>query len=100
MVLAAEFARLAALLAAAGGADRRDPVAVVHAWLARSAWPWLLIFDNAPHQEAVRKFLPPAGDCQVLITSQSALWPHGQGMEVPVLDSEPATEFLIAHRQR
>ena len=46
-VLAAEFARLAAALGVAGGIlHERDPVASVHAALAASPTPWLLIFDN------------------------------------------------------
>lgn len=49
MVLEAGFARLAAQLGAAGGLlEARDPVAFVHAVLAASPVPWLLVFDNAP----------------------------------------------------
>jgi hypothetical protein len=31
----------------------------------------------------------------VLVTSQSALWPRGQGLEVPVLDVQVAARFLV-----
>src|SRR5262249_3628819 len=58
--------------------------------------PWLLVFDNAPGLDSVRAFLPPAGEGLVLITSQSALWPPGQSMEVPVLDVGAAAGFLIS----
>ena len=96
VVLAAEFARLAAMMGAAGGGhDPRDPVAVVHARLAVSRPPWLLIFDNAPVHRSVRPFLPPSGHGRVLITSQSASWPHGQGLEVPVLDAGSSAGFLL-----
>jgi hypothetical protein len=96
-VLAGEFARLAAQLGVGGGLlDRRDPVASVHAVLAAAAEPWLLVFDNAPDRDSVRAFLPPAGDGLVLITSQSALWPPGQSVEVPVLDAGAAAGFLTA----
>jgi hypothetical protein len=40
--------------------------------------------------------LPPAGPGRVLITSQSALWPPGQALEVPVLDAKVAAGFLIS----
>ena len=97
VTLTAEFSRLAAVLGAAGTVfDPRDPVAVVHAWLAASEAPWLLIFDNAPGQEAIGKFIPPAGNGQVLVTSQSALWAPGQAMEVPVMDAAAAATFLAA----
>ena len=60
-VLAAGFGELAAQLGARGLADARDPVASVHAVLARFAAPWLLIFDNAADLDGVAAFLPPAG---------------------------------------
>jgi hypothetical protein len=60
-VLAAEFAVLAAQLRARDLADARDPVAAVHAVLARSEGGWLLIFDKALGQADVERFLPPAG---------------------------------------
>src|SRR5215831_5581759 len=94
-VLLAEFARLAAQLGAREVADARDPVASVHAVLAAFPAEWLLIFDNAPNQGAVQRFLPPAGRGRVLITSQSAMWPPGQAMEVPVLDTKVAAGFLV-----
>ena len=95
-VLAAEFGRLAAQLGVSGLLDGRDPVASVHGVLANSDASWLLVFDNAPDQETVRAFLPPAGNGRVLITSQNAIWPVGQAMEVPVLGAEAAAGFLIA----
>jgi Tetratricopeptide repeat len=94
-VLLAEFARLAAQLGAREVVDARDPVASVHGVLAVFPAEWLLVFDNAMGYEAVRGFLPPAGTGRVLITSQSTAWPPGWGMEVPVLDTEVAAEFLV-----
>ena len=93
-VLAAEFGELAAQLGASGLADTRDPVASVHAVLARFASPWLLIFDNAADMASVAAFLPPAGPGQVLITSQNPTWP-GQPLNVPMLAPDVAAEFLI-----
>ena len=43
----------------------------------------------------MQRFLPPAGHGRVLITSQSAHWPPGQALEVPVLDAEVAAGFLV-----
>jgi hypothetical protein len=70
-------------------------VAAVHSALAAYPGRWLLIFDNAPDQVSVHRFLPPAGRGRVLITSQSAVWPRGQAVEVPVLDTEVAAVFLV-----
>lgn len=96
VVLEAGFARLSALLATAGGlAEPQDPVGSVHAVLADSQLPWLLVFDNAPDPVSVREFLPGGGPGQVLITSQHALWPAGQGVEVPVLDVDVAARYLV-----
>ena len=96
-LLEAGFARLSVLLAAAGGlADPTDPVGSVHAVLAASPVPWLLIFDNAPDPAAVREFVPGGGPGQVLVTSQHGLWPAGQGVQVPVLDEQTSALFLVS----
>ena len=94
-VLAAGFGELAAQLGARGLADVRDPVASVHAVLARFPMPWLLIFDNVVDLAAVAVFLPPAGPGQVLITSQNPTWPE-RALDVPVLDREVAAGFLVS----
>ena len=96
-VLAAGFSRLATQLGASiSPVVHPDPVAWVHTALANTDVPWLLLFDNAEDQESVRAFLPPVGNGQVLITSQSALWPSGQAVEVPVLEAQVAAGFLTA----
>ena len=94
-MLAAGFGELAAQLGARGLADARDPVASVHAVLARFPAPWLLIFDNAADLASVAAFLPPAGPGRVLITSQNPNWP-GQPLDVPVLDPDVAADFLVS----
>jgi len=94
-LMMAEFARLAAQLGVREVVDARDPVASVHAVLAAFQREWLLVFDNAPGHGTVQRFLPPAGKGRVLITSQSAVWPPGRAVEVPVLDTEVAAVFLV-----
>ncbi len=94
-VLAAEFAVLAAQLGARDLVDPRDPVASVHAVLARQEADWLLVFDNAPDRASVEPFVPPAGPGRVLITTQNQHWPPGQALEVPVLDAGVAADFLV-----
>ena len=98
-VLAAGFGELAAQLGARDLADTRDPVISVHGVLAAGP-EWLLIFDNAADPASVRAFLPPAGPGRVLITSQSALWPRRQAVEVPILDPEAAADFLVERSRR
>ena len=70
-------------------------MAAVHGVLAASRVEWLLVFDNAHDRASVEAFLPPAGPGRVLITSQSAMWPPGRAMNVPVLDPEIAAAFLV-----
>jgi hypothetical protein len=94
-VLVAGFGELAAQLGARSLADARDPVASVHAVLARFPEPWLLIFDNAADLASVGKFLPPAGPGRVLITSQNPNWPR-QVLDVTVLDPDVAAGFLVS----
>ena len=93
-VLAAGFGELAAQLGERGLTDARDPVASVHAVLARFPAPWLLIFDNAADLASVAEFLPPAGPGRVLVTSRNPAWP-GQPLHVPMLDPDVATDFLV-----
>ena len=93
-VLAAEFAVLAAQLGAREVVDPRDPVASVHALLARAQAGWLVVFDNATDRASVEAFIPPAGPGRVLITTQNQHWPPGQALDVPVLDPGVAADFL------
>jgi len=95
-VLAAEFAVLAAQLGTRDPVDARDPVAAVHAVLARGPAGWLVVFDNVPDLASVEAFLPPAGPGRVLITSQGQYWPPGWAVQVPVLDAVVAAQFLAA----
>ena len=60
-VLAARFAELGSQLGARDVVDPRDPVASVHAVLARQQAGWLVLFDNAPDRASVEPFIPPAG---------------------------------------
>ncbi|NUW42456.1 FxSxx-COOH system tetratricopeptide repeat protein [Nonomuraea rhodomycinica] len=94
-VLSAAFADLAALLGLRPPGETADPVRQVHAALAARPCRWLLILDNAPDAEALRGFLPPAGNGHVLITSRSGHWPPKHGMELPILEAASATAFLL-----
>ena len=92
-VLAGGFGELAAQL---GVADRGNPVTAVHGVLADNPAQWLLVFDNAPDRASVARFVPPAGPGRVLITSRDQRWPPGQGLDVSVLDSHVAADFLVS----
>ena len=95
-VLRAQFAELAAQLGAREPLDVRDPVASVHAVLARAGTGWLLVFDNVISPASVQRFVPPAGRGRVLITTQNQHWPPAVALEVPVLDTEVAAGFLVS----
>ena len=90
--LAAGFDELAARLG--GGDAPADPVAAVHAALARRD-DWLLVFDNVPDPGAVKGLVPPAGGGGVVITSRHGYWPGSQALEVPMLDQDVAAAFLL-----
>jgi hypothetical protein len=94
-LLAASFAMLAAQLGVRELVDARDPVASVHAVLARAEPGWLLVFDNAADWASVERFVPPAGHGRLLITTQNQYWPPGQAVQVPMLDLEVAVDFLV-----
>lgn len=92
--LSAGFGELEAQLGIRDGPGASDPVAQVHAALARRS-DWLLLFDNVGGPAAINGLLPPAGGGRVLITSQYPHWPGGQALEVRVLDQAKAAEFLM-----
>jgi Tetratricopeptide repeat len=95
-VLRAQFAELAAQLGARELVDVRDPVASVHAVLARAGTGWLVVFDNVTSPASVQRFVPPAGRGRVLITTQNQHWPPPvAALDVPVLDVEVAAGFLV-----
>ena len=89
------FGELAAQLGIRDVFNAADPVLQIHAALAARPGDWLLVFDNAPDETAVRKMLPPAGAGRVLITSRDSAWPASQAIEVPVLSHEVAAAFLV-----
>ncbi len=94
-VAAQDMAELAAQVGDRTVADPRDPVASAHAVLAAHPARWLLIFDNAPNEASIQRFLPPAGRGRIVITSQSQLWPGREVRDVPVLDMDVAAGFLV-----
>lgn len=94
-VLSSAFAELARQLGAADALGQTDPVSQVHSIIAAGSEEWLLIFENAPDPAAVSSALPPTGHVRLLITSRNPQWP-GQALEVPVLERQPAAEFLMA----
>ena len=95
-VMLAVLAELAAQLGGRNLVDPRDPVASVHAVLAAYPSDWLLIFDNAPDEASIRRFVPPAGRGRVLITSQSQHWPGRHVLNVPLLATDVAARFLMS----
>jgi hypothetical protein len=93
--LAAGFSELALQLGGRIAPSGADPVALVHAALARRS-DWLLVFDNAAGPAAVQRMLPPAGGGRVLITSRNPHWPGRMALEVPVLEQPAAAWFLMS----
>ncbi|MGH3916443.1 MAG: FxSxx-COOH system tetratricopeptide repeat protein [Pseudonocardiaceae bacterium] len=93
--LSADYGELAAQLGVRERGDHADPVAQVHAALAARPDRWLLLLDNVTDARAIRGVLPPAGDGHVLLTTRSAHWPDTLDLEVPVLDRQVATDFLL-----
>ena len=95
-MLQASFGQLATVLGVARQRQRPSAVQSVHSVLADREKPWLLVFDNAHDYGSLSQYLPPAGNGQVVITSQNAVgWPHGLDLRVPFLDTASAARFLV-----
>jgi tetratricopeptide (TPR) repeat protein len=95
--LAADYAALAAPLnlPQKDDPDQRLVVQAVRRELGQRT-NWLLIFDNAPGQEAVRPYLPPTATGHILITSRNPHWGEVASLlTVQVLERDESVAFLL-----
>jgi tetratricopeptide (TPR) repeat protein len=79
--------------------DQRDdlPIPTVMENLSNTADDILLIFDNATDPKAILPFVPKAGRCRILITSNWDAWrKEAIQIEIDVWPKETGAEFLIA----
>jgi len=103
-VRAEELATLAADLAALAGPlnlpEKDDPdqptvVKAVRRDLEQRTG-WLLVFDNAPGQEAVRDYFPPGAAGHVLVTSRNPRWREvASPLTVQVMERDESVAFLL-----
>jgi hypothetical protein len=75
--------------------DGGDPVAAVHTALTVHPGRGLLMLDNVPDHAAARRWIPPAGDVHVLVTTTDGNWPAGQLLSVGALGAAQGAEFLM-----
>ena len=93
------LAGLAEVAAALGLASEDAKLAgrAVRNWLEADGGRCLLVFDNATDPGLLRPFLPAAGQCRVVITSnQQAVASLGAGVPVDVFTEPEALTFLAA----
>ena len=83
--------------------DQQDEgaIAKVKENLSNSADDFLLIFDNAAEPKAILPFIPNAGRCHVLITSNFHAWGElATPIEIHVWPPETGADYLIARAGR
>jgi len=94
--MADDYASLAASLdlPEKGSIDQSETVRAVKRWLEHNSG-WLLIFDNAHDQEAIRDYIPHGGAGHIIITSRNPDW-SGVARVLPVkeFDRADSIEFL------
>jgi hypothetical protein len=97
-VLLAGLADAAAGLGlAAGAADGVAAGKAVRRWLEADGDQCLLVFDNATSPQALRPYLPAAGQAKVIITSNyQSVAALGTGVPVEVFTEAQALTFLAA----
>ena len=71
--------------------EEEQKISMIKNWL-NSQENLLLVFDNAPNMEIVKRYLPTKGD--ILITSRNFRLP--QGIEIDVMEEEEAFKLLIS----
>ncbi len=92
--LAGDYAALATPLGIAPGASQADTVRAVREWL-QAHDRWLLVFDNAEHDEDIAALLPGLRG-NVLVTSRSSQWTTvATVVDVPPLDERSAAELVL-----
>ena len=78
--------------------DSQDQNAIINAvkqWLGQNQ-KWLLIFDNAPEPNVVKRFLPQGGGGHVIITSRNPNWGNvAKLLQVEVFEPNEAVEFIL-----
>ena len=76
-----------------------DLIDTVHQWL-KDHPGWLLIYDDAAHQNVIRRFLPASGG-HILITSRTTQWTEAKVFKVGLFKKHESVELLlkITHRE-
>lgn len=94
--MAADYADLAASLdlPEKESIDQSETVRVVKRWLEHNSG-WLLIFDNAHDQGAIRDYIPQGGAGHIIITSRNPNWGSvARLLPVKKFDRADSIEFL------
>ncbi len=102
--LTSDFVAIAAALRlpAAGANDQEEAVKAVLTWF-NGTDEWLLILDNVENRGEVRRFVPPAGSGDVLITSRESVFQElgiARALDVTDLDDGEAVHFLLLRTGR
>ncbi|MDD3623028.1 MAG: FxSxx-COOH system tetratricopeptide repeat protein, partial [Methanofollis sp.] len=94
--IADDYSRLASCLHLQVEDPENIPATVdaVRIFLARHA-SWLLIFDNAPSQDAIQQFLPETTTGHVLITSRHRDWQCAAGVRVDTFRRSESIQFIL-----
>ncbi|MHC1687042.1 MAG: FxSxx-COOH system tetratricopeptide repeat protein [Methanothrix sp.] len=94
--LSIDYANLAVALdlPQKNSSDQTAVMNAVKSWLGQNQ-KCLLVFDNAQEPEVLKKFLPQAGSCHVIITSRNPNWRKIAAVSpVEVFKLEEAVEFI------
>lgn len=78
-----------------GDTDQQRIMAAVQHWLSTNG-TWLLIWDNVEDPELLQRFLPPARQGAILITTRRpALGTLAQSIELPTMTPEEGSVFVL-----
>ncbi|MCX6647089.1 MAG: FxSxx-COOH system tetratricopeptide repeat protein [bacterium] len=75
--------------------DQRIMIEIARGWLERTEKKWLLVFDNAEHEDELKEYMPRGGIGNIIITSRNPGWNAANCIELNKWSRDDSIDFLL-----
>jgi tetratricopeptide (TPR) repeat protein len=75
--------------------DQRIMIEIARGWLERTEKKWLLVFDNAEHEDELKEFMPRGGIGNIIITSRNPGWNAANCIELKKWSRDDSIEYIL-----